>query len=123
MLLPAFQDVHLHPALGGIAYGECPLFETSTVADIVALVQACADAVPDTDLVRGAGWNWSVFADGEVPDKAVLDAISSSRPIMIADGDGHSLWLNSVALAAIGVDKNTASPEGGERARPRGAGQ
>ena len=35
MLLPSFQDVHVHPVYGGLAFTGCPLFEIRTLEEVM----------------------------------------------------------------------------------------
>jgi predicted amidohydrolase YtcJ len=121
MVLPSFQDVHIHPVSGGINYTACPLFETTSIEEVQEAVAGCAKAQPGVDVIRGSGWSWSIFGDEESPGKQHLDAVESSRPVVIADTDGHTLWLNSAALALAGIDNTTENPEGGKIGRIPGS--
>jgi predicted amidohydrolase YtcJ len=121
MVLPSFQDVHIHPVSGGVNYTACPLFDTTSIKDVQTTVAACATAQPELKVIRGSGWDWSIFGEDENPEKKYLDAIESSRPVVIADSDGHTLWLNSAALALAGIDSTTKNPQGGEIGRMTGS--
>ena len=39
--------------------------------------------------------------------KRDLDKISSTKPIVLFDNSGHSVWVNSATLRSLGIDKNT----------------
>jgi predicted amidohydrolase YtcJ len=121
MVLPSFQDVHIHPVSGGVNYTTCPLFDTTSIEDVQEAVAACAKAQPGDKVIRGSGWDWSIFGEGESPEKKHLDAIESSRPVIIGDSDGHTLWLNSAALALAGIDNTSKNPQGGEIGRVAGS--
>src|SRR5262249_3790923 len=54
--------------------------------------------------LRGRGWrsgDWSPAVD---PTKEQLDAVTGSVPTALTARDGHSLWLNSAALASADGD-------------------
>ena len=121
MVLPSFQDVHIHPVSGGINYTGCPLYETTSVEEVQEAVAACAKAQPGVGVIRGSGWSWSIFGDKESPSKKHLDTVESSRPVVITDTDGHTLWLNSAALTLAGIDSATQNPEGGKIGRIPGS--
>ncbi|MFT6274246.1 MAG: putative amidohydrolase YtcJ [Halioglobus sp.] len=121
MVLPSFQDVHIHPISGGVNYTACPLFETTSIEEVQVAVAACATGQPELEVIRGSGWSWSIFGEQERPEKKHLDAIEPSRPIVISDVDGHTLWLNSAALALAGIDSTTKNPQGGEIGRIAGS--
>jgi len=122
MVLPGFQDVHAHPASGGVAYTECPLFDSPDREALLARIRACAEGKPEATFVRGRGWSISLFPDGP-PHKGLLDAIDDTRPLVFEDADAHALWLNSAALAAWGITTATPDPPGGVIARVPGSGE
>lgn len=113
MLLPSFQDVHIHPVAGGISYIGCPLFDFTTVEEVLEAVAVCAKANPDAPFILGDGWNWGMFIGRAGPHKDLLDRIDNTRPIMLGDADGHTYWLNSSALAFADITKETPDPKGG----------
>lgn len=121
MLLPSFQDVHIHPVSGGMAYTGCPLFDLPTVEAVLDKVAACAEEQPEADYIHGNGWDWGIFSDHQSPDKKLLDAIDDKRPIVIVDADGHTFWLNSAALQLAGISAASKNPEGGEIGRREGS--
>ena len=41
------------------------------------------------------------------PHKRDLDEIASIRPIVLFDNTGHSVWVNSAMLRALGIDRDT----------------
>jgi predicted amidohydrolase YtcJ len=120
MVLPGFQDVHIHPVSGGIVYTGCPLFDLDTLEQVLDKVRQCAQDQPDASHVYGQGWNWGVFVGSDGPHKQLLDAIDSTRPLVLGDSDGHSLWVNSAALAMAGITAASADPNGGEIGREAG---
>jgi len=122
MVLPAFQDAHIHPISGGVSYAVgCPLYgietETKGAAAVrekyLAKIAECARKLPPGDWVRGDGWLLPAFAPTGIPDKRGLDAILPDRPAYFESSDGHSAWVNSKALAIAGIDATTPDPAGG----------
>ena len=112
MLLPGFQDSHVHPVHSGVTYRQCALFDIVGVDALLREVEACIGRTPD-GWIQGGGWSVDNFAPSGLPDKALLDALNEERPIALKSSDGHSLWVNSAALAAAGIDNTTADPPGG----------
>ena len=55
MLLPAFQDAHVHLIDGGVELGDCNLTEAEDADGVVAAIRACARAHPQEPWVRGSG--------------------------------------------------------------------
>jgi predicted amidohydrolase YtcJ len=120
MVLPSFQDVHIHPISAGVAYTGCPLFDLPDLDAVLAKITQCSQDNPDADLIQGRGWSWGNFIGTDGPDKKLLDAIDETRPLLFGDSDGHTLWLNSSALEFAGINSETADPDGGEIGRVSG---
>ncbi|HJV70838.1 amidohydrolase [Ideonella sp.] len=122
MLMPGFVDGHLHPLAGGRALLLCnlnyaPLSRTQMQAAIQACLDDSSDKEPDTWLevvnwVRQA--TQAIDAD---PDKSTLDALTTSRPILVRSSDFHTVLTNTRGLALAGVTKDTPDPAGGSFAR------
>jgi predicted amidohydrolase YtcJ len=112
MVLPGFHDAHAHPAYDGVTLSQCNLLDLESVDAILAKLRTCSDAQKDDGWLIGAGWNLSLFPQAN-PNKALLDAISTARPILLAGADGHSSWANSKALSLAGVDRATPNPPKG----------
>ena len=47
------------------------------------------------------------------PRKGALDAVSPRNPVILTRKDGHSIWLNSVALRNAHITRETVAPDGG----------
>lgn len=112
MVLPGFQDSHVHPVHSGVTYRQCALFDIVGVDALLREVEDCIHRTPD-GWIQGGGWSVDNFAPSGLPDKALLDALSRERPIALKSSDGHSLWVNSPALAAAGIAEETPDPPGG----------
>lgn len=112
MVLPGFQDGHVHPIDAGVELGDCTLYDLTTAAAIADSIRACASAHPDDAWVRGGGWQLPVFQDAN-PSKLLLDRAVPDRPALIYAADGHSAWVNSRALALAEVSRDTPDPPNG----------
>jgi len=122
MLMPGFVDGHLHPLAGGRALLVCNLnYAALTRAQMQSAIQACLDESAEDE---PDGWlevvNWArqaTQAVDEDPDKTTLDALATSRPILVRSSDFHTVLTNSRGLALAGVTKDTPDPAGGSFAR------
>jgi hypothetical protein len=112
MVLPGFQDAHVHPIEAGMGYIGCGLHELAAPKAYVEAISKCAEQQPDATVIDGAGWRMDVFENG-LPDKKLLDAIVSDRPVILKSSSGHQLWVNSKALELAGIDQDTPDPQGG----------
>ena len=57
LLLPGFQDAHVHAVLGGLELGLCDLSGTTDVGEYLRRVRAYADTHPDEEWITGGGWS------------------------------------------------------------------
>lgn len=122
MVLPGFQDGHVHLIDAGVQLGECSLDDLRTEAAIADSIRACAAAHPDLAWVRGSGWQLPVFKNAN-PSKALLDRIIPDRPALFEAADGHSIWVNSKALALAGITSDTPDPANGRIERDPNTGE
>ncbi|GHE06635.1 amidohydrolase [Streptomyces alanosinicus] len=112
LLLPGFQDAHIHPVPAGLELAQCDLTRRTTAAESVAAVRAYADAHPEREWILGGGWSMEAFAGG-TPAKELLDAVVPDRPVYLPNRDHHGAWVNSRALELAGIDRDTPDPADG----------
>ncbi|MEV0174293.1 amidohydrolase [Streptomyces sp. NPDC050803] len=112
LLLPGFQDAHVHPVPAGLELSRCDLTEARTAAETVAAVRAYAEAHPEQEWITGGGWSMEAF-EGGTPTKELLDAIVPDRPVYLPNRDHHGAWVNSRALELAGVTRDTPDPADG----------
>ncbi|MFF9765733.1 amidohydrolase [Streptomyces sp. NPDC014636] len=112
LLLPGFQDAHVHPVPAGLELSQCDLTGATTAEETVAAVRAYADAHPERKWILGGGWSMEAFAGG-TPSKELLDAVVPDRPVYLPNRDHHGAWVNSRALELAGIDQLTPDPADG----------
>ncbi|MCM2415053.1 amidohydrolase [Streptomyces sp. RKAG290] len=112
LLLPGFQDAHIHPVTAGLELAQCNLTEAGDATETVAAVRAYADAHPAADWITGGGWSMDAF-DGGAPTREQLDTAVPDRPAYLVNRDHHGAWVNSRALALAGIDRHTPDPADG----------
>jgi predicted amidohydrolase YtcJ len=122
MVLPAFQDSHIHLITGGLELLACNIAGLGTKDAVFARIREYAGAHPELAWVVGGGWDLPLFPQAN-PRKEDLDALVPDRPAVMDSADGHSAWVNSRALALAGVTKDTPDPFGGRIERDPGTGE
>jgi predicted amidohydrolase YtcJ len=123
MVLPGFQDAHIHAPTGGLNRLRCDLSEVHTVDEYLTIVRSYAGAHPEMPWITGGGWGMDLFPGG-TPSRELLDAVVPDRPVFLSNRDNHAVWVNSAALALAGVDATTPDPSDGRIERdPTGAPQ
>jgi predicted amidohydrolase YtcJ len=112
-LLPGLMDAHGHVTALGEYATRVGLFDTKNLQEAQARIKAFAGANPGRAWIQGGGWNQVTWKLGRFPTATDLDAAISDRPVVLTRVDGHAEWLNTKALRAAGIDKNSKDPEGG----------
>ncbi|THG33607.1 amidohydrolase [Naasia lichenicola] len=112
MVLAAFHDAHAHPIAGAIELLLCDVSGEPDAESTLNRIAAYAQANPDVPWIRGGGWTMSHFAGG-TPSRTLLDAIVPDRPVVLLNRDHHGSWVNSRALEAAGIAKDTPDPADG----------
>jgi predicted amidohydrolase YtcJ len=123
LLLPGFQDAHVHTVFGGTNLTRCDLRPLRTAEQYVQAVADYAAAHPDVEWITGGGWRLEAFPGGR-PTRQLLDAIGSvgDRPVALPNRDAHGLWVNGRALKIAGITRDTPDPADGRIERdPDGA--
>lgn len=117
LVTAGFVDAHGHVDSYGKARAALDLAGAATYADTLARVHA---APPADGWLVGRGWDQNDWPDapaGSWPLAADLDDLSGARPVILTRVDGHAVWLNTAALRAAGIDRDTPDPAGGQVVR------
>ena len=113
MLLPGFQDAHVHASAGGLnRAARVDLSESHSLEDYGRIIRDYAARAPEAPWILGAGWSLDVFPGG-VPTREQLDAIVPGRPAFLVNRDHHGAWVNSRALELGQVGTSTPDPSDG----------
>ena len=121
VVIPGLIDSHLHVMELGFGALTLDLTDTRSLAEAQARIREYAAKYPDRKWIIGRGWNQETWGLGRFPTAAELDAAVGDRPVLLSRVDGHAEWANSAALAAAGVDAQTADPAGGRIERVAGS--
>ena len=112
-VVPGFTDCHIHFLWYALGLRRLNLDGVPSIGEAARRVAERAAQAKPGEWILGHGWNRSLWQDGEIPTRLQLDAASPSNPVALTSKDGHTEWVNSLALAVAGVDKNTPDPDGG----------
>ena len=111
-VMPAFHDAHVHPVSAGVELGQCNLNDLPTAEATLDAVRKCASGQASRAWLVGGGWALTAFPPGQ-PRRQELDAITGDKPAALSSSDGHSMWVNTAALAAAGITRETRDPAAG----------
>lgn len=109
LVVPGFQDAHVHPAFGGRNLLRVNLDHLGTVDAYLGAIATYAAANPDEAWITGGGWAMYLFPGG-APRKEDLDRIVTDRPVFLMNRDVHGAWVNSRALELAGMTRDTSDP-------------
>lgn len=123
LVLPGFTDSHIHFLEGGLTLVELDLNDAHTPAAIEDLLKNYAKSHPGKGWIVGQGWAYDVFGATGLPDKRMLDRIFPERPVYFESFDGHSAWVNSKALAIVGITRRSPDPARGAIVRDARTGE
>jgi len=112
VLLPGFQDAHVHPPFAGRNLLHVFLNDLAGRDAYLAAIAKYAADHPDEPWVLGGGWSMDAFPKG-LPRKEDLDAIVPDRPVFLFNRDVHGAWVNSEALRRAGISRDTPDPVDG----------
>jgi predicted amidohydrolase YtcJ len=109
-VVPGFTDAHVHFLQWSLAQRQLRLEGARSLDEALARVAAAVRETPPGRWLRGTGWRSGEWRPAIEPTKEALDAVTGDTPAALMAKDGHSLGLNSAALAA--ADGELAVPGG-----------
>ncbi len=112
MLLPGFQDAHLHPPFAGQNRLRVSLDHLAGKNEYLDAIAEYAVTHPHEEWIRGGGWAMEYFPGG-TPDRADLDRVAPDRPVFLFNRDVHAAWVNTRALEIAGITSATPDPADG----------
>ena len=117
-VIPGLNDSHLHLIRGGLNYNlELRWEGVPSLADALRMLKAQAQRTPHPQWVRVVGgWNEFQFAEKRMPTIEEINSAAPDTPVFVLHLYDRAL-LNRAALRAVGYDRNTPNPPGGEIVR------
>ncbi len=105
-VFPGFISAHDHLIASSWSSQGVQLFGAKTTEEALKLIKDYAEAHPDHKVIKGIGWNLDMFG-GKYPTAKDLDTAVPDRPAFILDYTIHDGWLNTAALKAGKITKDT----------------
>ncbi|MFG3552301.1 amidohydrolase [Streptomyces sp. NPDC047725] len=104
-VLPGFVDAHNHVRLGSDE--ECvQLAGARSLTEVGARIRPWREKHPGAGWIEAEGFDYSALPDGRMPRAQDLDGLTGDTPAFVLSYDVHTLWLNSAALARLGVTRD-----------------
>ncbi len=116
-LLPGFVEPHTHPELSAQCYAWVDVsgFTHKSVESVTQALRDAAARAPKGEWIFAFGLDPMLTAGLGTWDRHRLDEIAPRNPMAVMIQSMHTLFVNSAALSAAGIDENTPDPGGGGR--------
>ena len=102
LMLPGFNEGHMHLGTYSFANMNVKLFETKSVEECLERMKARLEETPDMKWMYARGFNDQSFeVEKRYPTREELDSVSNQIPIMAVRACGHAAVVNSVAMDKI----------------------
>jgi predicted amidohydrolase YtcJ len=113
LLLPGFNDAHVHLLSGGFQLAGVNLRESKSPAEFVERLGQFAKKLPLGRWITGGNWDHERWPGAPLPTKELIDPVTTDTPVFVSRLDGHMALANSLALRLAGVTSETKDPPGG----------
>jgi predicted amidohydrolase YtcJ len=113
LLLPGFNDAHVHFVSGGMQFTNVQLKDASSPQEFARRIGERAKVTAKGEWILGGNWDETKWNPPNMPTKELIDAVSPDTPVFVSRYDGHMGVANSVALRLAGITAKTPDPPGG----------
>jgi predicted amidohydrolase YtcJ len=113
LVTPGLVDAHLHFVNLGFYLLRLELRSLDSLEACRDRVRQAAASRKPGEWILGRGWNEHFWKEKREPTARDLDEVAPDHPVMLVRVCGHSLWVNSAALKAVGIGRETPGLPGG----------
>ncbi|CAN5280319.1 amidohydrolase [soil metagenome] len=113
LVLPGFNDSHVHFMDGGAHLASVQLRDAATPEEFAERIRRFAEKTPKGRWITGGDWDHERWPGAPLPIKELIDKYTPDTPVFVNRLDGHMSLANSAALKLAGVTKETKDPPGG----------
>jgi len=113
LMLPGFNDSHVHFVTGGSQLDNVQLNDATSVQEFIRRIAERAKTTPKGSWILGGDWDETKWTPAELPTKEMIDPVTGDTPVFVGRYDGHMGVANTAALRAAGITAQTPDPPGG----------
>jgi predicted amidohydrolase YtcJ len=113
LLLPGFNDAHVHFVSGGRSLDAVQLDDATSLEVFKQRVLERVRITPKGEWIESGDWDETKWTPAKLPTKDAIDSFSPDTPVFLSRYDGHMALANSVALRLAGITAKTPDPPGG----------
>lgn len=113
LVLPGFNDSHVHFLDGGYQLASVDLRDANSPKEFADRIKSFAERLPANRWIKGGYWDHERWPDADLPTKELIDRFTPNTPVFVSRLDGHMALANSLVLRLAGITKQTLDPPGG----------
>lgn len=113
LVLPGFNDAHVHFISGGLQLDSVQLNDAESPEEFARRIGNFAKRTPKGEWITGGDWDEEKWNPPHLPAKELIDSVTPDTPVFVNRYDGHESLANSAALKLAGVTAKTPDPPGG----------
>lgn len=117
LLLPGFNDSHVHFHDGGATLENVNLRDAATPEEFARRLADRAKKTPKGEWILGGDWDDQQWNPPRLPTRQMIDAATGDVPVFVNRYDGHMALANTAALKLAGMTRDSKAPPGGEIVR------
>ncbi|MFL2561062.1 MAG: amidohydrolase [Gammaproteobacteria bacterium] len=112
-VLPGFIDSHTHLSSGAKIVTGINLTGIREKSVWLDMIKKRAQTMEPGEWLLGGRWDHT-FENKGLPTRWELDNVSPNNPVALSDIDGHSMWVNSLAIEKANLKADSEVPMGGQ---------
>src|SRR4029077_18156187 len=89
LLLPGFNDSHVHFVDGGLALDRVQLNDATSAEEFARRIAEQAKLTPKGEWLRGGDWDETKWTPARMPTKELIDPSTPDIPVFLTRYDGH----------------------------------
>src|SRR5262249_29942167 len=113
LVLPGFNDAHVHFLAGGFQLSSVDLRDASTPEAMAQRIGKFAATLASGRWITGGDWGHERWPTNSLPTRQLIDPLTPQTPVFVTRLDGHMALANTLALKLAGLSRETRDPEGG----------
>jgi predicted amidohydrolase YtcJ len=113
LLLPGFDDAHVHFSNGGAQLDAVQLNDVTNAQEFVHRIGERAKTTLKGEWILNGDWDETKWNPPALPTKELIDPVTPDIPVFVSRYDGHMGLANSIALKLAGITSSTPDPPGG----------
>jgi len=114
LLLPGFNDAHVHFVNGGLQLDSVQLNDATSPQEFKGRIANRAKTTPKGEWIQGGDWDETKWTPAQLPSHELIDDVTPNNPVSVSRYDGHLVLANALALRLAGITAATPDPPGGK---------